>query len=117
MTWFFPRAHPDPGDALGAIRGRFGESDADPRTLVEQALDSAQRHRAPADAPLRALRVLDQAAHVDAIVSVSAELMPIAAATSSDAQRAGDALRPLSAVVRQARMAAVSAILHAAWHS
>ena len=102
-------------DALGAIRARYGETDADPRTLVQQALDSAQRHRAPADAPVRALRVLEQAAHVDAIISVSSELMPIATATSSDAQRAGDALRPLSEVVRQARIAAVSAMLHAAW--
>lgn len=102
-------------EALSAIRAGFGDSDADPRTMVEQAIESAQRHRTPSDAPVRALRVLDQAAHVDAIISVSSELTPIATAMSSDAERAGDALRPLSVVVRQARMAAVSAILHAAW--
>jgi hypothetical protein len=33
----------------------------------------------------------------------------------SEAQIASDALKPLSAVVRSARMAAVSDILHSAW--
>ncbi len=102
-------------DTLGAVGARFGGAETDPRTLVQQALDSSQRHPAPDDAPARALRVLEQAAHVDAIISVSSDLLPIATSTSSDAQRAGEALRPLSAVVRQARIAAVTAILHAAW--
>ena len=42
-------------------------------------------------------------------------LMPAAMQSSSDAQHAGDALRPLDAVVRTARLAAVSAILDSAW--
>jgi hypothetical protein len=103
-------------DTLGSIRTGSGSIEvADPRGLVEQVLESERRHRAPDHAPSRALRVLENAAHVDAIITVSAGLMPIGTQTSSEAQIASNALRPLSAVVRSARMAAVSAILHEAW--
>ena len=103
-------------DALGAIRAGAGGVDvADPRGLVEQVLESARRHRAPHHAPSRALRVLENAAHVDAIITVSSGLMPIGLQTSSEAQIANDALRPLASVVRSARMAALSAILYSAW--
>ena len=83
--------------------------------LVEQVLESARRHRAPDHAPSRALRVLENAAHVDAIITVSSGLMPIGLQTSSEVQIANDALRPLARVVRSARMAALSAILYSAW--
>ena len=103
-------------DALGAIRAEAGGVDvADPRRLVEQVLESSGRHRAPDHAPSRALRVLENAAHIDAIVTVSSGLMPIGLQSSSEAQIANDALRPLAAVVRSARLAAVTAILHSAW--
>ena len=103
-------------DALGAIRAGVGGVDvADPRGLVEQVLESARRHRAPDHAPTRALRVLENAAHVDAIITVSSGLMPIGLQTSSEARIANDAVRPLVAVVRSARMAALSAILYSAW--
>jgi hypothetical protein len=103
-------------DALGAIRvGSGGVDVADPRGMVEQVLESERQHRAPDHAPSRALRVLENAAHVDAIITVSAGLMPIGTQTSSEAQIASAALRPLAAVVRSARMAAVTAILHSAW--
>lgn len=61
--------------------------------------------------------MLENAAHVDAIIAVSAGLsrLPIGTQSLSDAQRATDALRPLTAVVRSARMSAVTAILHSAW--
>ena len=119
-------------DALGAI-GLGSTSDIDdPRGLVEQLLESARQHRIPDHAPSRALRVLENAAHVDAIIAVSAGLSradspdrsiaPIAAGleplgtqSSSEARIASNALRPLAAVVRSARMAAVDAILHSAW--
>jgi hypothetical protein len=105
-------------DALGTIRAEAGGVDvADPRRLVEQVLESSGRHRAPDHAPSRALRVLENAAHIDAIVTVSSGLMPIGLQSSSEAQIANDALRPLAAVVRSARLAAVSAILHSAWPS
>lgn len=103
-------------DALGAIRAEAGGLDvADPRKLVEQVMESSGQHRAPDHAPSRALRVLENAAHIDAIVTVSSGLMPIGLQSSSEAQIANEALRPLSAVVRSARLAAVSAILHSAW--
>src|SRR5690349_15608547 len=103
-------------DALGAIRAEAGGMDvADPRKLVEQVMESWGQHRAPDHAPSRALRVLENAAHIDAIVTVSSGLMPIGLQSSSEAQIANEALRPLSAVVREARLAAVSAILHSAW--
>lgn len=103
-------------DALGAIRAEAGGMDvADPRKLVEQVMESSGQHRAPDHAPSRALRVLENAAHIDAIVTVSSGLMPIGLQSTSEAQIANDALRPLASVVRSARLAAVSAILHSAW--
>jgi hypothetical protein len=104
-------------DALGALRaGAAGADVADPRGLVEQVLESARLHRIPDHAPTRAVRVLENAAHVDAIITVSSGLMPIGLQSSSEVQIASDALRPLTGVVRSARMAAVGAILHSAWH-
>ncbi|MDT5008018.1 MAG: hypothetical protein QOJ24_5194 [Mycobacterium sp.] len=103
-------------DALGALRAEAGGLDvADPRKLVEQVMESSGQHRAPDHAPSRALRVLENAAHIDAIVTVSSGLMPIGLQSSSEAQIANEALRPLSAVVRSARLAAISAILASAW--
>lgn len=121
-------------DALGAIGLASATADIDdPRGLVEQLLESTRQHRIPEHAPTRALRVLENAAHVDAIISVSAGLSrssdspdrfaapvaagvePLGTQSSSEARIAGDALRPLTAVVRSARMAAVTAILHSAW--
>jgi hypothetical protein len=103
-------------DALTALRaGGSGIDVDDPRGMVEQVLESARLHQAPEHSPERALRVLENAAHVDAIMAVSAGLMPIGHQSSSEVQIATDALRPLSGVVRSARLAAVSAILHSAW--
>lgn len=107
-------------DALGAIGLGSAAADVDdPRGLVEQLLESTRQHRIPDHAPSRALRVLENAAHVDAIIAVSAGLSrsPGAAGpqSSSEARIASDALRPLNSVVRSARIAAVNAILHSAW--
>ncbi|HYB36724.1 MAG TPA: hypothetical protein VEF72_13840 [Mycobacterium sp.] len=105
-------------DALSAVGlGSTGTDIADPRALVAQLLESSRRHRAPDHAPPRALRVLENAAHVDAIITVSAGLsrLPMGTHSASEAQIASDALRPLAAVVRSTRMAAVSAILRSAW--
>lgn len=103
-------------DALTALRaGGTGVDIDDPRGMVERVLEADRHHSAPDHAPTRALRVLDNAAHVDAIITVSAGLMPISTQSSSEVQIASDALRPLGQVVRSARLAAVSAILHSAW--
>ncbi|AQA06800.1 hypothetical protein BVC93_28260 [Mycobacterium sp. MS1601] len=105
-------------EALSALRaGGAGVEVEDPRGMVEQVLESGRHHIAPEHAPTRALRVLDNAAHVDAIITVSAGLMPISTQSSSEVQIASDALRPLGQVVRSARLAAVTAILHSAWES
>ena len=115
-------------DTLGTIGLGAAASDVDdPRGLVEQLLESARQHRIPDHAPSRALRVLENAAHVDAIIAVTAGLSRLSDSatdrivagirtqSSSQAQIATDALRPLTTVVRSARMAAVNAILHSAW--
>ena len=103
-------------DALTALRaGGSGLDVDDPRGMVEQVLESGGHHLAPDHAPARALRVLANAAHVEAIITVSAGLMPISTQSSSEVQIASNALRPLDQVVRSARLAAVSAILHSAW--
>ncbi len=105
-------------DALGALRAGAADADVDdPRGLVEQVLESGRQHRVPDHAPVRALRVLENAAHVDAIITVSSGLIPIGMHSSAEAQLASDALRPLTAVVRSARLAAMNAILHSAWGS
>lgn len=113
-------------DAL-SVMGLGSASGVDnPRGLVEQLLESLRQHRVPDHAPTRALRVLEQAAHVDAIIAVSAGLSRLSdrmtaapelvgTQSLSEGQIANDALRPLTAVVRSARMAAVEAILHSAW--
>jgi hypothetical protein len=95
--------------------GSAGVDVDDPRGMVEQLLESGRHHQVPEPAPSRALRVLENAAHVDAIIAVSAGLSRIGTQSLSEAQIATDALRPLAAVVRSARTAALSAILHAAW--
>jgi hypothetical protein len=105
-------------DALTSIGlGSNGVEIDDPRGLVEQLLESGRQHQIPEPAPSRALRVLENAAHVDAIITVSAGLSRIATQSLSEAQIATHALRPLAAVVRSARTAALSAILHAAWRA
>ncbi|KMO81508.1 hypothetical protein BST22_03445 [Mycolicibacterium chubuense] len=105
-------------DALGALRaGTSGADVADPRRLVEQVLEPTRAHRIPDHAPVRAVRVLENAAHVDAIITVSSGLIPIGLQSSSEVQLASDALRPLGGVVRSARLAAVDAILQSAWRT
>lgn len=102
-------------ETLSKLRAEAGFDVEDPRAMVEHLLAVAQLHRIPDHAPTRAVRVLEQAAHVDAIVTVSSDLMPIGLQTSSEFQLAGDTLRPLAQMVRSARLAALGAILRSAW--
>jgi hypothetical protein len=103
-------------DALSALHAEAAGGDIeDPRSLVEQVVEAERRHSIPDHAPTRALRVLDNAAYIDAIITVSSGLIPIGLNSSADVRTASEALRPLSGVVRSARLAAVSAILHSAW--
>jgi len=89
---------------------------ADPRPVVEELLQAGSLHRIPDHAPDRALRVLSTAAHVDAIIAVSAGPTPMPTQSVSEEQLADAAMRPLTTVVRAARTAAVSAILQSAWN-
>lgn len=124
-----PVEHHDLGEAEYALRsavrtaadalavtgsGWAGQLGEDPRKLVEQLVESQRHHRIPDHAPTRAVRVLETAAHVDAIITVSSGLT-VGAQSSAEVQHATDAVRPLAAVVRSSRSAAVSAILHSAW--
>ncbi|WP_026356810.1 hypothetical protein [Mycobacterium sp. 141] len=102
-------------ETLGTLRAGPGMATDDPRGMVQQILDATRLHRIPDHAPTRAIRVLETAAHVDAIMTVSAGLTPIGLQTSSEVQLAGDTLRPLTQVVRAARLAALGAILQSAW--
>src|SRR4029078_9487323 len=95
--------------------GANGADVADPRGMVEQILEATRLHRAPDHAPERAMRVLENAAHVDAIIAVSAGLMPMGVQSPSEVQVANGALGPVAGVVRSAGMLAVSAILRSAW--
>lgn len=101
-------------EALGRLRAMGSDVD-DPRSMVEDLVASELMHELPDHAPKRAVRVLENAAHVDAIVAVSSGLAPIGLQSSSEIQIAGDAMKPLTDVVRSARLAAVDAILHSAW--
>lgn len=94
-----------------------GVGEADPRALVGEVLAANDHHRLPDHTPPRATRVLSTAAHVDAIITVSAGLTPIGMQSASEARIADGALRPLASVVRTARAAAISAILQSAWKS
>jgi hypothetical protein len=101
-------------EALGRLSAMGSDVD-DPRSMVEDLMASVLLHQLPEHAPTRAVRALENAAHVDAIITVSATLAPIGLQSSSEIQIAGEALRPLADVVRAARLAAVDAILHSAW--
>ncbi|MGB3333675.1 MAG: hypothetical protein WBA79_12790 [Mycobacterium sp.] len=105
-------------EALGSTGSRWADYGVeDPRLRVEQMMEATLLHRIPDHAPNRAVRVLQSAAHVEAIITVSADLLTASAQTSAAVQRAVDAVAPLTTVVRSARSAAVTAILHSAWQN
>ncbi|MBU3705105.1 MAG: hypothetical protein FGM50_00290 [Mycobacterium sp.] len=101
-------------EALGGLELAGGGA-ASPRVLVEEVLAANGHHRLPEHAPPRAVRVLSTAAHVDAIIAVTDGMPATGTRSASEARIADDAMRPLSSVVRAARVAALSAILQSAW--
>ena len=101
-------------DALGAIRAA-GADVADPRELVEQVLEAAAATGCPTT-PRRGRCGCWRTPPTSTRSSPSAPADADRLQTSSEVQIANDALRPLAAVVRSARMAAVSAILYSAWN-
>ncbi|QNG18855.1 hypothetical protein G4H71_21240 [Rhodococcus triatomae] len=108
-------------DAVGELALVSGSA-ADARAAVAAALDDAARHPYPGTLPPRALRILDSADHVAAIVTAADATGPggngAGAVVGAVATRAVDSvsaaaleahLRPLRAAVRLARTAAVNA--------
>lgn len=100
-------------EAVGTV-SMLSTGPEDPRDLIEDLVEANRHHRVPAHAPARAVRVLETAALIDAIVTVGTEAIAAGAHSSSQARRAAEALAPLGAVVRTARAAAVAAILASA---
>ncbi|MGV0627497.1 hypothetical protein [Mycolicibacter minnesotensis] len=126
-----PREHHELGEAEFALRSAVrtaaetlaltgshwsAEAIDDPRALVEDLVDATLYHPIPDHAPNRAVRVLETAAHVDAVITVSSGIAT-AAHSSEEIRRATEAMQPLTTVVRTARVAAVTAILHSAWEN
>lgn len=97
--------------------GSLCDGPDDPRDLVEDLVQDSREHRIPDHAPVRAVRVLETATLIDAIITVGAEATCAGALCASQADRARATLQPLSAVVRDARAAAVDSILHSAWNN
>jgi hypothetical protein len=77
------------------------------RHEIKERVAQSARARWPVGMPQKALRVLQRAAEVSAILEVAAEDDPGGALSSSAALRRSEALRPLGDAVRLARCAAV----------
>lgn len=83
----------------------------DPRTRIADVIAEQARHRYPEHLPNRAVRILESADQVSAILAVAAGGTGLQAGSVSAAAGREDALRPLSTAVRAARCAAVTAAL------
>lgn len=89
----------------------------DPRARVSAALAARAHHRYPDSMPPRAVRILDSADQVAAILSVAAGGTNRQAPSASGAAAREDLLRPLWSAVRAARLGAVAASVHASHHA
>jgi len=81
--------------------------DAHVRARIAATLRAKPQADWPAGTPPRALRVLDQAEHIAAILSAAVEDAPGGARSASAAAAREDLLRPLATAVRTAQRAAV----------
>lgn len=90
---------------------------SDPRAEIAEAIAQHARHRYPESLPVRAVRILDSADQVSAILDVAARGAGLQAGSMSAATSREAALRPLLTTVRQARLGAVAAALEAGHHS
>ncbi|MDO1478514.1 hypothetical protein [Rhodococcus ruber] len=127
-----PPAEPGLGEAEFAMReavreaatrvGRVltvgaGGRAADPREQIAAEIAEHARHRYPESMPERAARILDSADQVAAILTVAGRgAEPDAASATGQAARE-QALRPLWAAVRAARLGAVAATVRASHHA
>lgn len=121
-------AHPGLGEAEFAMREAVRDAAAtltgiptvgtdgrrtDPRAEIAEAIAEQARHRYPESLPDRAVRILDSADQVSAILTVAARGAGLQAGSVSAATGREEALRPLLAAVRAARLGAVAAALDA----
>lgn len=105
----------DAADALLQLSSvRTGRPGTDPRRRIAEALDDRAHHRYPDSVPTRALRILDSADQVAAILAVAENDSPTEAPSASSAAAREQLLRPLWSAVRTARVAAVSACVRSA---
>ncbi len=99
-------------EALGSMQALPTRSEnGDPRTRIESALADMSRHRYPDGTPERALRVLESADRVAAILSVAQRFAPTEAPTAGAAAARENLMRPLWSTVRSARLSAVAATI------
>ncbi|MEV0946652.1 hypothetical protein [Rhodococcus sp. NPDC049939] len=103
----------DAAKALETLELLDTASGNDPRALVADALARSSRHRYPAEMPARALRILDSADRVAAILGVAEKSAPDRTVSATGAATVEDLLRPLWSVVRSARGAAINATAEA----
>ncbi|MBM7461010.1 hypothetical protein ACIBED_03050 [Rhodococcus coprophilus] len=85
----------------------------DPRAEIATELAQIARHRYPDTIPQRAVRILDSADQVEAILTVAGRGGGLRAASATATAAREDALRPLWTAVRNARVGAINAALHA----
>ncbi|TCN57945.1 hypothetical protein EV641_10140 [Rhodococcus sp. SMB37] len=86
---------------------------ADPRAAIAEQVAEYARHRYPEVLPPRAVRILESADQVAAILTVASAGKGRQAGSASAAAAREDALRPLWSAVRLARIGAVAATLGA----
>lgn len=97
-------------EALGSMQSLPTRAEhGDARTRIGEELAELMRHRYPVDTPERALRVLESADRVSAILSVARSSAPTEAPTAGAALAREELIRPLWAAVRAARLSAVAA--------
>ncbi|MCZ4079765.1 hypothetical protein O1W68_17595 [Rhodococcus sp. H36-A4] len=96
-------------EALGSLQSLPTRTElGDPRTRIAVELADLGRHRYPSEMSDRALRVLESADRVAAILSVAQHSSPTEPATALGAAAREDLIRPLWAAVRKARAIALS---------
>ncbi len=97
-------------DALGSLQSLPTRTAlGDPRTRIAAELAELTRHRYPSEMSERALRVLESADRVAAILSVAQHSSPTEEPTAGSAAAREELIRPLWNAVRSARLGAVSA--------
>lgn len=104
----------DAAAALVAVQRLGAPLGVDPRAAMESLLEASARHRLPPTVPDRAVRILDSADRVAAILAVAQQASGPAALSATGANRVDDLLRPLHTAVRAARLSAIAGAVRAA---